>query len=272
VQEIPIEYFERVLPLVKASGMRGHLTLVYSVLEGRQTGRVFLDRMNHPRTCFFCNLNGFYFAFGEPDEEQVGPLLAEWQARPMSRELTALFSSSAAWDPLLSKLLPDRPMARLAFEYDPSRSTAGSWQDHIPGGFSVVPISEALAASIVDGTGTGNYGIDPWFIRIAGGPQSYADHQLGLAVVDEASGQIASICGFCALGGGEAELEVGTVPPYRGRGLATLVSTAFIDQCMKAGWRPAYTCASDNLPSIGVAHRLGFEKIEEIRGYGLPSL
>ncbi|MBE0697504.1 MAG: GNAT family N-acetyltransferase, partial [Anaerolineaceae bacterium] len=45
--------------------------------------------------------------------------------------------------------------------------------------------------------------------------------------------QIASLCGFCALAHGEAELEVGTVPAYRGKGLATLACAAFLEHARR---------------------------------------
>ena len=270
--ELAPEDFESVLPLVKASGMRGHLAFIYAVLEKRHPGRVFVDDLSLPQMVLFCNLTGFYFAFGVPNQDLVRLKIAEWLAGPMSQELTALFSCSPAWNALLSDLLPHAPSgARLAFEQKAPGAALSDWRARIPDGFSVQPITADLARSIVDGTGTGGYGIDPWFIRIAGGPQAYAEQGLGMAVVEDAGGQIASICGFCALGNQEAEMEVGASPAYRGRGLAALVSAAFIEQCLQAGWHPAYSCNRDNLPSIGVAHKLGFMEVEEIQGYSLSS-
>jgi predicted GNAT family acetyltransferase len=71
------------------------------------------------------------------------------------------------------------------------------------------------------------------------------------------------------MGGGEVEMEVGTVPAFRERGLATVVSAAFMQRCLARGLQPAYSCSSDNDPSIHVAHKLGYVEIEEIHGYRL---
>jgi hypothetical protein len=42
-------------------------------------------------------------------------------------------------------------------------------------------------------------------------------------------------------------------------------------QCQSRGLLPAYSCSSDNYPSISVAHRLGYAEFEEIQGYRLSS-
>lgn len=265
---LDIAQSERVIPLVRASGMHGHLTFACSVLEGRQPGLVFVDSVHNPRTALVCNLSGFYFAFGKPDEAVVWPLVAEWVTKPLSAEQTLLLVPSTDWAALFDRLLPERTARRsFAFRPTPGKPPA-DWRERIPAGFQMQPITESLAQGIVDGTLTGGYGIDPWFIRIAGGPEAYAAEGLGQALVTE-NEQIASLCGFCALGNGEAEMEVGTVWDYRGRGLAVLACAAFLEQCQEHGLKPAYTTAYDNIASIQVARKLGFEEIEIVQSYPL---
>jgi RimJ/RimL family protein N-acetyltransferase len=263
--ELLPQSFDRIVPLVRASGMRGHLALVYEVLEGRAPGQVYVDSLVNPRTALVCNGNGFYFAFGEPDEGLTGPLIDHIWALNQKEIYPSLFGSTPAWDNPLQRLcapLGARQVNRLAFE----RRSQPALQP-IPPGLSLQPITARLAERIVDGTGTGGYGLNPWFIRVAGGPQAYA--ALGLGMVLLAGDQMVSMCGVCGLGGGEAEMEVGTVPAYRGRGLAPIVCAAFMEQCHARDLRPAYTCDSQNHPSIAVAHKLGFVEEEEIHGYHL---
>jgi predicted acetyltransferase len=69
---------------------------------------------------------------------------------------------------------------------------------------------------------------------------------------------------------GEVELEVGTVPQQRGKGLAVIVCRELIKQCQHLGIEPVYTCTSNNLPSVAVAHKLGYAEVEEVLGYELP--
>lgn len=259
--------YERVMPLVLASGMRGHLAFVYEVIEGLKKGFVYVDHPENPSTALICNKTGFFFAFGEPDEETVRPVVLElWQNRHWPHP-TTLFGSTAAWSHVLSKILEPlgaNPLTRIGFELHEALPAPP-----IPLGYTLHPITIELARSILDGTGTSEYGIDPWFIRICGGAEEYAAFGLGLAIVCD--GQIASLCGFCALAKGEAELEVGTVPTHRGKGLAVIVGRAFMDQCRMRGYNPIYTCTSTNHASRIVARKLGYVEVEEVTGYDLPN-
>jgi hypothetical protein len=265
VFELAPHAFDQIRPLIRASKMRGHLALVYEVLEGHRPGLIFVDSSDLPHTAFLCSSSGFFFAFGEPDQTITDDIIVRFWHPGQDENYTTLFGSSPAWNATLQRAFTpygSRLERRLAFELKsmPELPT-------IPEGYSLQPITAGMAQSILDGSGTGGFGIDPWFIRSAGGPQAYASLNLGLALVCE--GSIASICGICGLGGGEAELEVGTVPDQRQRGLATIVSAAFMHQCRERGLHPAYSCSKDNNPSISVAHRLGFVEIEEIQGYQL---
>ena len=264
MSECPPQLYNRIVPLVKNSGMHNHLALVYEVLEGRRPGEVFVDSLPDPQTALICNANGFYFGFGRPDRKLVRPLVEKFWKQNLGLNYATLFGSTPDWKILLKSIAPPEslPEARLGFE---QRHPAP--QPVIPAGLSLAPISAHLAQSILDGSGTAGFGIDPWFIRVAGGPAAYAADGLGLALL--VGEQIVSLCGVCGLGGGEAEMEVGTVLAYRGRGLAPIVCAAFMDQAKSRGILPAYTCSSDNLASKTVAHKLGFVEHEEIHGYRL---
>lgn len=268
--ELPTYAANKIQPLIHESGMRGHLALVYEVLEGRQPGQFFVDRLEDPLTALVCSASGFFFAFGKPNERMLETLVCRFMKKGIDENYTTLFGSSPAWSaPLQRVFAPYGAICerRIAFELRYILE-----EPAIPDGFTLQPITARMAQSILDGSGTDGFGIDPWFVRIAGGAESYAARNLGLALVPAGhtdSPQIASLCGVCGLGGGEVELEVGTVPAYRGRGLAVIVSAAFMHQCRERGLHPAYSCSSNNAPSIAVAHRLGFFEIEEIFGYRL---
>lgn len=261
------DQYDRVIPLVHGSGMRGHLAFAYEVIEGVKKGTIFVDQIQRPRSALICNETGFFFAYGDPDEEITRPTIQQLWRQKDWRYATCLFGSTPGWGEIIQQVLGPlgaAPTARLGFELrtepDPTP---------VPPGYTLQPIDAQLAQSILDGTGTGGYGIDPWFIRICGGAEGYSRHGLGLALVQD--GQIASVCGFCALANGEAELEIGTVPAQREKGLAAIVSRAFMDQCQERGFMPVYTCTSTNLPSRAVAHKLGYVEVEEVTGFYLPT-
>lgn len=263
--ELPLQTIEKIRPLIHKSGMRGHLALVYELFENRRHGQVFVDQLDSPRTAILCGSSGFFFAFGEPDAAFLDALIPRFWKTGSDENYTTLFGSHPAWNAVLQRAFAPygaQCEKRLAFKLQ-----AMPDEPVIPNGFSVEPITARWAQSILDGSGTGGFGIDPWFVRSTGGAEAYAALNLGLALVQR--GQIASLAGVCGLANGEAELEVGTVPAFRGRGLAVIISAAFMRQCQARGIKPEYSCGSDNTPSISVAHRLGYVEFEEITGYRL---
>ena len=60
--------------------------------------------------------------------------------------------------------------------------------------------------------------------------------------------------------GTDYELGVATVPQHRRGGLATLAASACVDHCDENGLTPHWHCWNDNLGSIAVAEKIGFEK------------
>jgi GNAT superfamily N-acetyltransferase len=271
MQKIQPNQYNRILPLVDASSLHGHLAFAYAVLEQRQGGQVFAEDCPNPRYALVCNDSGFFLAFGEPEESDLVAQVRQLFHQKLVEENTALFGTSPAWDaPLAAAFAPFQAQAtrRLGFRIDPQPGRPPlDWRERIPPGYHIAPIDAALCARIADGSATNGYGIDPWFIRIMGGPEGYAAHGLGCALMH--GEQIASLCGYCAFAHSEAELEVGTVPAYQGKGFATLASAAFLEQCQQKGLLPVYTCESKNMPSLAVAHKLGFIEVEEIVGYSV---
>jgi predicted GNAT family acetyltransferase len=79
-----------------------------------------------------------------------------------------------------------------------------------------------------------------------------------LAIVED--GHPASIC-FCARRSTHfAEAGLETAAPYRGRGLAQRVTTAWARACRAAGREPLYSTAWSNHASLAVARKLGLRQ------------
>jgi GNAT superfamily N-acetyltransferase len=79
-----------------------------------------------------------------------------------------------------------------------------------------------------------------------------------VAIVDDQVASWATVDGIVE-GFGDAGLF--TQPRYRRRGLATAVSAAAVEHGLAQGLQAInWTCAADNVPSIRVAEKLGFER------------
>jgi RimJ/RimL family protein N-acetyltransferase len=58
-------------------------------------------------------------------------------------------------------------------------------------------------------------------------------------------------------------IGIETVATYRGRGLARATAQALLGECASRGLVPHWDAWADNLPSVAVAKRIGFELVEE---------
>jgi RimJ/RimL family protein N-acetyltransferase len=234
------------------------MALVHAVLEGRQRGSVFVDSVAAPATVLVCPVSGFCFLFGEARSGCFERFLPRLLAEHLPDQALVL-ATSTAWRETLDGLLI-RKTARTGFEFHPSALMPLAAEAQVPPGFALEPMDATVMEKW-------SRGLDPWVIRIWGGPESFAASVFGTSVIRE--GRIVSFCTACAIGGGEAEAEVGTVPELRGRGLATLAARGFIAQCRERGLGPAWNCAAGNAASAALARKLGFVELEELPVYPL---
>ena len=235
------------------------MAFVHAVIEGSMPGAVWVDNTARPRWAIACNLSGFWFALGEAPASltllELGPVVAR---RPAD-EPTALWAVTESWRAVLLPLFATSA-TRDEFVYAPA---SGGIRPVLPGEFKMRPIDAAIARQFGGGT-------DPWVVKIWGGPEEFAKRTFGTAILHEEA--LVSFCTACAVGPGadpEAEVEIGTAPEFRERGLAVIAGNAFIDECARRGMRPAWTCSSENIPSAHTARRLGFRPLRTITGFSI---
>ena len=138
-----------------------------------------------------------------------------------------LFSFSDAWRNRLDELLRDKGVIRIhrkVFTFNPDKFSAHKdWRDRIPDGFCMRQIDEQLAER------------QPAYRPIVASSKKF-----GFCLLKEE--QVVSECVSIFVGKGEAEIDIHTHEEYRGRGLATLTASAFIEACLSRGLRPNWAC------------------------------
>ncbi len=65
-------------------------------------------------------------------------------------------------------------------------------------------------------------------------------------------------CDAIMIGGGMAEIDVGTEEAFRGKGYATAAATLLIDKLLQDGLTPSWSCWPFRVESQGLAKKLGF--------------
>ena len=244
---LPSASYAAVRALMRGSEIRSHLTFVHAVLEGRHEATVFADRLDEPSRVLVCGTSGFWFPFGAAD----AAFLADLDAPDVDNAW--IYATTREWKSALDTLDVE-PSRRIGYSSD----RAAPASDTVPDGYEVRVIDRYWADRFTDG-------IDPWVLGIWGGAERFVNKSFGVAATHD--DRVVAIGAACAIGGGEAEIEAGTDPDHRKKGIGTAVCSRFITEARRRSLEPAWSCAAGNAPSMALAARLGLTPIEELLGY-----
>src|SRR5947209_5655171 len=117
MQRVPPQEYRNALPLIQEGEIRTHLSCVFTLVEGRQDGQIFVDDPEHPRTVLVCPNSGFWFLFGDPANDGFRQFLPELVVEHLV-DKCAVFATSAAWRQALDQLLGPS-ISRTGFEFRP---------------------------------------------------------------------------------------------------------------------------------------------------------
>ena len=253
----------RLRALVPPHQRAGHMAFVHAIIDGLQSGCVFVDDVVAPRSALVFNHSGFAFALGEPRADLFASMLPALVVQPwLTAERTSLWCTEPGWHSGLRPLLHE-PQWRDEFHFDWRRAPVAA---ALPPGYRLAPLDAGLAARW-------GKGLDPWVVRIWGGAARFAARAFGTGVLF--GDALVAICTVCAVAGYpgavEAEIEIGTDPAHRRKGLAVAAAVAFFEQCRERDVLPAWTCSSTNLASQLAAARLGFREFRKVAGFRMAA-
>jgi len=249
--ELDASEFHKVTPIFR--GIDHNIAVVHSVIEGNNPGRVFADNPLAPTSAFLFPEGTFLYVGGNENDSAFGQSLKnlifdDILPHAAEKELI-LFSFSDAWRNRLDALLREKSVIRIhrkVFTFSPERfSVHKQWRDRIPDGFCMRQIDEQLAER------------QPAYRPIVSSSKKF-----GFCLLRE--DQVVSDCVSIFVGKGEAEIDIHTHEKYRGRGLATLTASAFIEACLSRELRPNWACWPERRASWALAKKLGFEEKPDV--------
>lgn len=250
---LPQEKYEIALRSYSAS--KAQFPIIYSVLSGLQNGKVYVNDPELPE--FFFVHSGFGFAqyFGILDEKgknQLQDLI--FQPSDLDVKYLLWYNPEDEWiskteNSELKGSYKIRERVRLSipdsYDLPPSQIEIGTQMI-----FSKPENENELAEGDVF-----ELDLDSRFWK---NKKSLMDQ--GVVVYGKLEGKLASICYSASVSNREAEVDVLTLPAFRGRGLGFETTRVFIQECQKKNLKPSWDCFEDNEASIRLASTLGFEE------------
>lgn len=271
LHELEKSKFHQVRPL-----FQGYLQdpMMHAVIEGRSSGRVFVDDAADPGAVFIWTGTECAYVAGGEDNSNFKQALHQLvvqeiipAAQAGGRDFLSLFSFPESYAPKLEDLFSAQvplgtPLSTFSFDKarfyarhrEPQKQPAGAITLKRIGAEELAnPQNEHLSGEIAAYWGTAG---------------SFLEDGIGYCVLEGKN--LVSWCYVQAYGQGAQTIDIWTAPSHRRRGLGTLVGAAVIDSSLAEGYSPFWICDKANVGSRGLAERLGFEYKDDISLVDMP--
>jgi len=247
--------------------------IIKAVIAGSSPAWVVVDDAAQPTSVLMCTAEG-QFLGGNPENPGFWADLRTLFFRAMNEEgfwqggsALALFCTPGTWERKFPELFSGRqPVAIPRQHYLCSRLAIPDWRTRLPEGFTIRRIDQALLTQpeldIPDH-------VTNWMRSNWGTPEAFLQSGFGFCIVHHRAA-VSWCLADCAVGD-QCEIGIQTQPDYQRRGLATLTAVAAADYALSNGFKSVgWHCNADNLGSIGVALKVGFQKERDYMMYYLP--
>jgi hypothetical protein len=232
-----------------------HLSLVIdAVIAGNSPARIWADELAAPRMALAWDGAHCVYLVGAVDHGVACRELFEREIAPAGRGMFKLHCSGAAAAAVGSgRALRQRE--RVLCRGD--QLGQPGWQRRIPAGFRISAIGDQIAWLRT----LGNFA--QVAAEIGSCWPSMADFlRSGFGFCAHDADAIVCWCTAEYVSQRRCGIGIETVAACRGRGFATLTASAFAEHCARRSVVPHWDAWSDNVPSVAVAEKLGFRKIE----------
>ncbi|UJL47494.1 GNAT family N-acetyltransferase [Virgibacillus sp. NKC19-16] len=220
-------------------------TIILSCLQGHM-GSAWVDDLESPTACQI-SLGDFVFYAGNPHAKEAEALLNN-----LPENILAIVNTNE-WKKRIETIHEGsiKKIQRYSFKKnveDLDRNHIGKFLSGLPEGHELKRIDASLAkeASLHE--------ISKDFTGQFDSIDDYLNRGLGYAVVYD--GKVACGASSYSIYDTGIEIEIGTHPNHRRKGLATVAAAALILECLDRGLYPSWDAA--NLESAELAQKLGY--------------
>jgi len=233
-----------------------------AVIKGIRPGKIYVDNVTNPKTAFVWAKPSEFCLAGYPDNDQFNSSLQSLVDEKITPELlshnikfSVLYCSSDVWDSKIKFIFKSQFSKKNYRWLHSFKQPKVGWKSKIPSGFHVERIDEVFLRSknLLNINKVIDYIIFNW-----NSVDNYIQKGFGFCLL-----RADEIVSWCISGnnvGKKCKLTIGTDEKYRNKGFASLIASIFLEHCLKDNLMSVLHCGTENLPSIAVAKKIGFEK------------
>jgi GNAT superfamily N-acetyltransferase len=214
--------------------------------------RAFVEESLGGSLILLCLESGDCFMAGEISAEKVKGLLNYVFELEKPQTINYIGLPQAGWSKLIIGQFPEQfsELPRIQLEFDETRFLeAKKALLPLPMGFKLTRPNLALARRI-------GRELDPDFEEFWPNPEEFLTHGAGFCITQQ--GQIASVAYSAFAPYRLFEVAIATHQDFRGRGFATFVAAALLEECLGRGYKPHWSAEAENQASRHTGHKLGF--------------
>jgi RimJ/RimL family protein N-acetyltransferase len=258
---------ERVRPLFTGE----HLALVIdAVIAGNSPGSLWVDDLADPHSAFLWDKTHSFYWTGAVDRTAYNAALKRLfigQITPYALAhdlgIFKVYSSNEAWEHPIESLFADNDLRKLdRVFYRGNTLNIPDWREQLPAGFQISAINEQFSMlSTLANFDLVTEEIESCWNKL----NDFRERGFGFCAHDAET--IVCWCTAEYVSGKQCGIGIETVEAYGRRGLATLTASAFVEHAFTQGISPHWDAWKTNTPSVRVAEKVGFQKMEEYSIY-----
>ena len=246
-----------------------------SVIEKKVKGKVFVDKIENPKSFYVVHLYGMSLLFGDNKNEEFNNHFFDYclnrKGDRSKFEWMQAFPNN--WDSTLSDLFGDKLVKESNSEETPKEkielNTRVNFKFNLEK-YHDFKKSNITEKHLIKRTNIENFNkmrgsvIPAHFWNTA---EDFCSNGVGFSLFHE--GELATTAYSAFIFSDKLELGMETIPDFRGRGFAQYACSALIDYCVQNNYEPVWACKLTNTPSYKLAQKLGFVPVLTIPYYRL---
>ena len=247
--------YNKVLPLFKGV----HLKLVkLAVAQGNQPARIWVDNLENPQTAFMWDKAHCYYLVGNEENHSYNKAVRKLITETIAPEAVKNDFSvlkvyyTEGWKNKICEIV-DIPLVKRERQCYTFSSVKTNWRSKVPSGSSVKYIDEELLKAHLGNTEYVIEEIESMWVSL----DDFFTNGFGFcSVYDE---EIVCWCTAEYVSDTYCGIGIETIQKYQNKGFATVTASAFVEHCIARSITPHWDSWSNNIPSLKVAEKVGFE-------------